>query len=140
MVAETRFDNSRRYFLRVFESEFEGRAIPDILINRFGKRGVIECQTLDMLKLNQKIEGSHQEVVLMSDQTIQTLIDDIRGEISALFKVCESIAMMDMIISFSQLATTNDPQNEYKRPQLTNCIAIAQGRHPIRERVSTTVL
>ncbi|KAL2072725.1 hypothetical protein VTL71DRAFT_12068 [Oculimacula yallundae] len=135
MVAETRYDNARRYFLRIHADDFEGRPIPDILINRTQKKGFMECQTLEMIKLNQRIEGSHQEVVLMSDQSIQALTDDIRGEIGALFRVCESIALLDMIASFAQLATTNDPQTQYKRPQITNCIAIAQGRHPIRERI-----
>ncbi|KAG4433065.1 hypothetical protein IFR05_011459 [Cadophora sp. M221] len=135
MIAETRYDNSRRYFLHVRETDFEDRAIPDILINRFKKKGIIECQTLDLVKLNQRIEGSHQEVVLMSDQTIQELIDDIRGQIPVLFGVCESIAMLDMIASFAQLATINGAQAEYKRPEITDCIAIAQGRHPIREKI-----
>jgi len=39
----------------------------------------------------------------MSDQTIQELLDVVRGEIPSLFRVCESIAMLDMIASFGQL-------------------------------------
>ena len=98
--AETRYDNSRRYWLRICERSVDGEALPDILINRFRKKGYIECQTLDLVKLNQRIEDSHQEVVLMSDKTIQQLVDDIRGEIPHLFRVCESIAMLDMIAAF----------------------------------------
>jgi DNA mismatch repair ATPase MutS len=52
------------------------------------------------MKLNQRIEDSHQEVVLMSDKTIQELVDKVRGEIPHLFRVCESIAMLDMITAF----------------------------------------
>mgnify|MGYP001156916882 CR=1 FL=1 len=95
----------------------------------------MECQTLELVKMNARIEGSHQEVILMSDQTIQQLIDDIRGEIPVLFRVCESIALLDMIASLAHLATTNEQQTEYTRPQITDCIAISAGRHPIRERV-----
>ena len=39
----------------------------------------------------------------MSDKTIQELLDNVRGEIPSLFRVCESIAMLDMIASFGQL-------------------------------------
>lgn len=85
------------------------------------------------MKLNQRIEDSHQEVILMSDKTIQTLLDDIRGQIPSLFRVCESIAMLDMIASFGQLVTTGD----YTRPEITDCIAINAGRHPVREKVNT---
>ncbi|KAH8815411.1 DNA mismatch repair protein-like protein MutS [Xylogone sp. PMI_703] len=131
MHAETKFDNSRRYYLRVAESDFPDRQLPDILINRFRRRGYIECQTLDMVKLNQRIEDSHQEVVLMSDKTIQELLDNIRAEIPRLFKICESIAMLDMIAGFVQMVTAYD----YVRPEITDCVAIKAGRHPIREKI-----
>ncbi|TVY13982.1 MutS protein-like, partial [Lachnellula arida] len=131
MQVDTRYDSARRYYLRVFESDFDGRTLPDILINRYRKKGFIECQTLDLMKLNQKIEDSHSEVVLMSDKTVQELLDNIRGEIPNLFKICESIAMLDMIAAFAHLATTSD----YCKPEISDCIVIQGGRHPIREKV-----
>ncbi|EMR86098.1 putative dna mismatch repair protein msh4 protein [Botrytis cinerea BcDW1] len=74
---ETRFDNLRKYYLRFSENEFNGRAIPDVLINRFRRKGYLECQTLDLIKLNQKIEDSHIEVILGSDKTIQELLENV---------------------------------------------------------------
>ena len=62
MQAETRYDNARRYWLRISESSFDDRNIPDMLVNRIRKKGYIECQTLNLMKLNQRIEDSHQEV------------------------------------------------------------------------------
>ncbi|KAG4031595.1 hypothetical protein MFRU_009g03560 [Monilinia fructicola] len=132
MQGETKFDNLRRYYLRFSENEFDGRSIPDVLINRFRRKGYIECQTLDLVKLNQKIEDSHIEVILGSDKTIQGLLERVRSEIPSLFRVCESIAMLDMIASFGQLVTSQD---SYVRPEITNCIAIKSGRHPIRDKI-----
>jgi DNA mismatch repair protein MSH4 len=132
MQAETRYDNARRYYLRVAESDFDGRAIPDILVNCFKKKGFIECQTLDLMKFNQRIEDSHQEIVLMSDKTVQELMDKIRGEIPTLFRVCESIAMLDMIAAFGHLATAG---GDYVRPEIADCIAVKAGRHPVKEKV-----
>jgi DNA mismatch repair protein MSH4 len=131
MQAETRYENARHYFLRLYESDFDGRAVPDILINRYQKKGFIECQTIDLMKLNQRIQDSHLEVVSMSDKTIQELIENLRGEIPSLYQVCESIALLDMVAAFAQLATTSD----YSRPELTDCIGIKSGRHPVREKV-----
>lgn len=128
---ETRFDNLRKYYLRFSENEFNGRAIPDVLINRFRRKGYLECQTLDLIKLNQKIEDSHIEVILGSDKTIQELLENVRTEIPNLFKVCESIAMLDMMTSFGQLVTNQDC---YVRPEITDYIAIKSGRHPIRDK------
>ncbi len=135
MGAETRYDNIRRYFLRLPELEFSERAMPDILINCYRKKGYLECQTLELVKLNQRIEDSHQEVILMSDNTIQELLDKIRGEIPILFRVCESLAMLDMMAAFAQLVVTADVNSDYTRPELTDCIAIKSGRHPVREKV-----
>jgi DNA mismatch repair protein MSH4 len=100
LQAELRYDNTRRYWLRINENSLDGRTLSSIFINQFRKKGYIECQTLDLMKLNQRIEDSHQEVVLMSDKSIQQLVDDIRIEIPRLFRVCESISMLDMIASF----------------------------------------
>ena len=92
---------------------------------------MIECQTLELVKLNQKITDAHNEVINMSDRSIQGLIDDIRTQIHPLFKISESVAMLDMIASFAQLVTIQD----YVRPELTDTLAIKAGRHPIRDKI-----
>lgn len=134
MQAETKFDNSRRYYFRVSESDFDGRPLPDILINSFRKKGFIECQTLELVKLNQRIEDAHEEVICMSDKTVEELLDNIRGEIPSLFKVCESIALLDMIVAFVNLAINN----EYVKPEIGDTLVIEAGRHPVKEKVSST--
>ena len=112
-------------------SELAERELPAVFINIFRRKGKVECQTLDLLKLNQKIADAHNEVILMSDQSIQDLIIDVRTMVHPLFKISESIAMLDMIASFAQLVTTQ----EYVRPDLTETLAIKAGRHPIKERI-----
>ena len=92
---------------------------------------MIECQTLDLLKWNQKIMDSHDEVLHQSDQSIQDLIEDLRAEIAPLFKISDAIALLDVTASFGQLVTAQD----YCRPELTPTLAIKSGRHPIREKI-----
>ncbi|KAE9381271.1 DNA mismatch repair protein-like protein MutS [Stipitochalara longipes BDJ] len=133
MQAETRYENARHYYLRLYASDFDGRTIPEVLINRYQKKGFIECQTLDLMKLNQRIRDSHNEVVSMSDKTIQELIENLRGEIPSLYQVCESIALLDMLAAFGQVATSS--VSEYCRPDITDCIGIKSGRHPVREKI-----
>lgn len=128
---QTSYDNSRGFFIRLPAVELEERPLPPVFVNVFRKKNKVECQTLDLVKRNQKISDSHTEVLLMSDKTIQNLITDIRSHLSILFKISESLAMLDMLSSFAQLVTTYD----YVRPRLTNTLAIQAGRHPIRERL-----
>ncbi|KAF4155166.1 hypothetical protein CNMCM6936_005508 [Aspergillus lentulus] len=128
---DIKFDSARQYYISVSASEVE--RLPEIFINIYRRKNRIECQTLDLVKLNQKIIDAHNEVINMSDQTIQSLINDVCSEISVLFKVSEAIGMLDLLAAFAELATSN----EYIRPELTDVIAIKSGRHPIREKIHT---
>ncbi|GFF60312.1 mutS protein homolog 4 [Aspergillus lentulus] len=128
---DIKFDSARQYYISVSASEVE--RLPEIFINIYRRKNRIECQTLDLVKLNQKIIDAHNEVINMSDQTIQSLINDVCSEISVLFKVSEAIGMLDLLAAFAELATCN----EYIRPELTDVIAIKSGRHPIREKIHT---
>ena len=114
-------------------AEFEDKdgAIPEVFINVVKRKKMIECQTLELVKLNQKITDAHNEVVNMSDRTIQDLIEDIRTKIHPLFKISEGIAMLDMIAAFAQLVTTQ----EYSKPEIIPTLAIKAGRHPVREKI-----
>ena len=131
LALETKYDSARGYYVRVAASQLEDRNLPDVFINVFRKKHMIECQTLDLLKWNQKIMDSHHEVIQMSDRSIQELIARIHEEIEPLFKISEAIALLDMIASFAQLVTTQD----YHRPELTDALAIKSGRHPVREKI-----
>jgi DNA mismatch repair protein MSH4 len=129
MVLDLKYDTARQYYICIPATE--PGPLPDVFINVYRKRNRIECQTLDLVKLNQKIADAHSEVINMSDQTIQDLLRDVCAEVSGLFRVSEAIAMLDMLGAFAQLATNY----EYIRPELTDTLAIKSGRHPIREQI-----
>ena len=105
--------------------------MPEVFINIYKKKNNIQCQTLDLIKLSQKITDSHNEVLSASDRTVQKLIQDIRELIAPLFKICEAIALLDMIASLADIATMQD----YCRPELGTILAIKNGRHPLHEKV-----
>jgi DNA mismatch repair protein MSH4 len=68
--------------MKISTSELEGRGLPPIFINVVRRKNYVECQTLELMKRNQKvrlvafllatstyhtqINLSHQEVILMS--------------------------------------------------------------------------
>lgn len=126
-----KYDPARQYYMRISTDQLEERNLPGVFINVFRRKNFIECQTLDLLKRNQQLIDSHQEVLQLSDQSVQNLMDQIRQEISPLFKISEAIALLDMLAAFAQLVTTRD----YVRPELTNELAIKGGRHPITEKI-----
>ncbi|KAF2715997.1 hypothetical protein K431DRAFT_326350 [Polychaeton citri CBS 116435] len=131
---EPKFDNNRQFYVRIRVSELRNQDLPGIFINPFRKRDWIECQTLPLLKISQKISSSHSEAILLSDKAIQQLVLDVREHISALFKISEAVAMLDMLTSLADVVTRSD----YVRPHLGDRLAISAGRHPIRERIEIT--
>lgn len=129
---DLKYDNARQYYISISPAEAE--SLSDVFINVYRRKNHIECQTLDLVKLNQKITDAHNEVINMSDRTIQELIQDVCSEVSGLFRVSEAIAMLDMLAAFAHVATCQD----YIRPELTDVLAIKSGRHPVREKIHAT--
>lgn len=127
---ELKFEQARQFYMRVPAHEFENRPLPPEFVHCFKKKNTIECQTLELVKLNQKIADCHIEALEMSNNVIQKLTEEIRTRMYVLFKACESIALLDMLASFAHLATTQS----YVRPQLTDTLAIQAGRHALREK------
>ncbi len=127
-----KFDNRRKFWLRLEQSVFEDRQFPDVFINTIIRSRWIECQSLILVQLNNRITDSHNEAVMLSEKIIQQLLDDIREHVPELFRICEGIALLDMVMSFAQSATTRD----YIRPEISDTLALKSARNPICERVS----
>ncbi|KAM0350185.1 hypothetical protein ACHAPU_003350 [Fusarium lateritium] len=128
--ASLKYDNGRKYWLRLRAADFEDRPIPDLLINVVRKKDMIECQTLDLVKLNLRLSDTSNEVVIRSDSVVQDLLKELRCDVPHLFRVCESVALIDMISSFAQLATTRD----YVRPDISSTLALKAARHPVLDK------
>ncbi|RPA93986.1 hypothetical protein L873DRAFT_1837804 [Choiromyces venosus 120613-1] len=128
---ELKYETGRGYYLRLPVSEIEDKPLPPVFVNVVKRKKTVEFSALEMLKCNAKIGDSLAEVVLMSDNSVQQLVEDIRKEIPALYRVAEGIAVLDMLLSFAQLCTIQD----YVRPEFADTLALKAGRHPIREKI-----
>lgn len=127
-----KFDNGRKYWLRLRAADFENSSLPSIFVNVVRKKKNIECQTLDLVKLNVRLSDTSNEVVIRSDAVVRDLIHDLRQASPQLFRVCESVALLDMISSFAHVATTRG----YVRPEIADTLAMKSARHPILDGVS----
>lgn len=134
--AVLKFDNGRKYWLCLHAADFDDRALPPVVINTVRKKDKIECQTLSLVKLNLRISDACTDVVVESDGVVRNLIRDLRGEVSDLFRVCESVALLDMISSFAELATIRD----YVRPDLTDTLALKAARHPVLDKTMSDLI
>jgi DNA mismatch repair protein MSH4 len=83
---ELKYESARQFYIKIPMSELDGRDLPPIFTNIIRRKNNIECQTLELMKRNQKviemahwlempywllqINVSHQEVILMSAHVI----------------------------------------------------------------------
>ncbi|ORZ32677.1 hypothetical protein BCR44DRAFT_1231227 [Catenaria anguillulae PL171] len=101
---------------------------PDVFVNVAWKRKVVTCNTLEVMKLNERVRESMNEIFLISDRIVVDLKEELRSKIGVLYKVSESIALVDLLCSFTRLSLSGT----YVRPMLSQGMTvIAQGRHPI---------
>ncbi|MEJ1276867.1 mutS homolog 4 [Cricetulus griseus] len=68
----------------------------------------------------------------MSFRIVCKLLSEIYEHIHCLYKLSDTVSMLDMLLSFAHACTLSD----YVRPEFTDTLAIKQGWHPILEKIS----
>jgi len=85
-----------------------------LFIQRSKKGKTTHCSTQEMNSLNVKLREVLDEIFLLTEMVVGKLVEKIRGNISSLFKVSESIGLLDMLYSFATTVTLN---TNYVRPE-----------------------
>lgn len=52
---ELKYESARHFYIRIPTSEVEGRDLPPVFTNIVRRRKYFECQTLELMKRNQKV-------------------------------------------------------------------------------------
>ena len=80
------------------KSDLQKRQLPSVFTNIANtQRGIIQYDSLELCKKNAKLQHSLNEIYVLSFETVMNLIDQVRMYIGCLYKVCEGIAMLDMV-------------------------------------------
>ncbi|GJN90862.1 hypothetical protein Rhopal_003876-T1 [Rhodotorula paludigena] len=90
----------------------------------------VEFSTLELKKRNARLLESTQEILVMSEEVLEGMFDEIRADISCLYKCAEAIALLDMLSAFADVSS----KHECVRPEWTDTLAIKSGRHPLHEQ------
>lgn len=97
-----------------------------------GSRNALSMSTLELKKLNRRMQDSLDEVLLLVRDTTADLCALVIGKISVLWKASEAIALVDMLVSLAQHAVDGG----HVRPTLGDKFAIKAGRHPLLDQRS----
>ena len=114
--------------------------LPSSAIQVVQSKNIVTMTTLELISLNERAHSSQTQVYTITACVVQGLVAKIRDRgMSALLKLNESIALIDMLVSFATLASASTDSSPYCRPYLDptgTTLSIYQGRHPIIEHVT----
>ncbi|EPZ31156.1 DNA mismatch repair protein MutS domain-containing protein [Rozella allomycis CSF55] len=107
---------------------YEKENIPDLFLNFQKKKKEFICTTIELIKLNERINESLNEIYLISNQIISQVFEQVYKYIEDLYLVSESIAIIDTLQSLANYAISND----CVRPNFCNILALKDCKHPLK--------
>ncbi|KAK3612393.1 hypothetical protein CHS0354_031987 [Potamilus streckersoni] len=107
--------------------------LPGIFLKVTKLKNTLSFTTVDLIKLNDRVKESLQEIYMMTNIVVKELLIDIRDQIGCLYKLTECVSMLDMLLGFAHACTVSN----FVKPEFTDTLAIKQGQHPILERIGS---
>uniref|UniRef100_A0A8C5R1I9 MutS protein homolog 4 n=1 Tax=Leptobrachium leishanense TaxID=445787 RepID=A0A8C5R1I9_9ANUR len=131
---KTSFSTARGFFIQM---NTDGNAsstlsLPTEFIKVTRIKNMYSFTSVDLIKMNERCQESLREIYHMSYLIVCKLLSEIYEHIHCLYKLSDTVSMLDMLLSFAHACTLSD----YTRPEFTDTMAIKQGWHPILEKIS----
>ncbi|RKP36856.1 DNA mismatch repair protein muts, partial [Dimargaris cristalligena] len=130
MTIKLQFNTTTGFYLSCSTKGLHTETLDPVFINDVTKKSTKQFTTLEIIKLNQRINNALDEITLMSDKAIGDLLAYLRGKIGALHDISRALAELDLVLSFANSGTLAN----YVRPRFSNHLAVEMGRHPILDR------
>ncbi|XP_022081598.1 mutS protein homolog 4-like isoform X1 [Acanthaster planci] len=132
---KTSYSSNRGFFIQLYcgsKNPVSPNSLPPIFTKVVKARNTISFTTPDLIKLNDRIRESLNEIYLMTNTVVSELLNEIREHVGCLYKLAECVSTLDMLVAFAHACTLS----EYVRPDFTDTLAIKNGRHPILDKIS----
>ncbi|XP_040264757.1 mutS protein homolog 4 [Bufo bufo] len=128
----TSFSNSRGFFIQMNMEGNVQQTFPTDFIKVTRVKNTYSFTSVDLIKMNERCQESLKEIYHMSYVIVCKLLSEIYEHIHCLYKLSDTVSMLDMLLSFANICTFS----EYVRPEFTDTTAIKQGWHPILEKIA----
>ncbi|KAM9324666.1 mutS protein homolog 4 [Gastrophryne carolinensis] len=129
---KTSFSTARGFFIQMGMNENVQQPLPTEFIKVVRVKNIYSFTTADLIKMNERCEESLKEIYHMSYIIVCKLLNEIYMHIHCLYKLSDTVSMLDMLVSLAGVCTLSD----YVRPEFTDTMAIKQGWHPILEKIA----
>lgn len=124
--------NTNRNFHIVLHQDQITQDLPSEFINISRKKKNVTFTTLQLMSINDRIQESLTEIILMSNKIITSLTEHIRSTIYSFYKLSEAISLLDLLLTFSRLCKT---YNLCKPSFSENILCINEAVHPIKSNL-----
>lgn len=104
---QIQFEQGRGFHLTLPSSEAKSDQLPTMFINVLRKKKLLRFSTLALSKKNNRIDEALNEVLLMSEDSVEALTGAVQSVVGALYKAAEALGMLDMVYFSSSLATAS---------------------------------
>jgi DNA mismatch repair protein MSH4 len=126
---EQSYNSKRGFFIKILNCDNLSNLSKEFIKRTEKKKKYIECTTLDILKCNSRLDDAVNEILTISGQIIESILDEITSYLPLLFMVAEALSLLDLIQSFSHISL----ENHYCCPEFSSNIELKSSRHPIVE-------
>lgn len=108
--------------------------LPKVFILRSRNRNRIECTTEELVAYNVRLSEAQTEIILLTSQLLGEVQMAIRERIGCIYKLGESIALLDLLFSFATYVTLSAEPcccPEMSSSPTKSHIQIVKGYHPL---------
>ncbi|KYO36837.1 mutS protein-like protein 4 isoform C [Alligator mississippiensis] len=131
---KTSFSSSRGFFIQMNADSavLSNGQLPSEFTKIMKIKNTYSFTSADVIKMNERCQESLREIYHMTYLIVCKLLSEVYEHIHCLYKLSDTVSMLDMLLSFAHTCTISD----YVRPEFTDTLAIKQGWHPILEKIS----
>ncbi|XP_049873597.1 mutS protein homolog 4-like isoform X2 [Pectinophora gossypiella] len=106
---------------------FNVEDLPPVFIQVHNSGASVSMTTEELVVLDQQAKESLNEIQKMSNIVISSLLKELRPFMSSLYKLCENVAELDILLAMAQASSVGS----YIRPEFGTYLEIRNSVHPL---------
>lgn len=99
LMISPKYDPKKGYLMQLSSDQTDSFPAELIVMKKTNKNIIVT--TMDLMKMNQRLSESLQEVFMISDQLVHNVYEKILETIGNIYRASESIALLDMLLAMA---------------------------------------
>jgi DNA mismatch repair protein MSH4 len=125
-----KFDPKSYVYSMITAAEhIEPTLLPSMFIHGAKRGKVTRFTSMDMIKLNERLNEAVQEILILSNEVTVGLLEQVRDQLSPLHRAADALGLLDMLAALAHY-TTRLPVSS--KPEFGETLAISGAMHPVK--------